>query len=63
MSKLNPDEARNAEDFEKLDNETEWGPPWSITIRGSNTSWFFKLEDTNIASKGFLAPTLRVASN
>ena len=53
---MNPIEQRNAKDFEKLDKETVWGPPWRNTINGSNESLLLVLEDTNIALKVFLAP-------
>lgn len=53
---MNPIEERNAKDFEKLDNETACGPPWRITINGSNGSFLLVLEDTNIASIGLAAP-------
>lgn len=53
---MKPIEERNAKDFEKLDNETICGPPWSNTINGSHGSLLLVLEDTNIASKGLVAP-------
>lgn len=53
---MNPIAERNAKDFEKLDEETVCGPPCMNTINGSNESLLLVLEDTNIASKGFLAP-------
>lgn len=53
---MNPIVERNAKDLEKLDKETVCGPPWRNTINGINESLLLVLEDTNIASKGFLAP-------
>ena len=58
INKLNPIEERNAKDFEKLDNETVCGPPWRNTIKGLQVSLFLEFEDTNIASKGLLAPEM-----
>ncbi len=58
INKLYPVEERNAKDFEKFDNETVCGPPWRNTISGSQSSLFLELEDTNIASKGLLAPEM-----
>ena len=58
INKLNPIEERNPEDFEKLVNETECGPPWRITIKGLQASLFLEFEDTNIASKGLVAPEM-----
>ena len=55
---LYPIEQRNAKGFEKFDNEIECGSPWRYIISGSSVSFFFVLEDTNIASKGLLAPEM-----
>ena len=58
INKLKPIEERNPKDFEKLVNETACGPPWRITIKGLQASLFFEFEDTNIASKGLVAPEM-----
>lgn len=46
--------------MEKLDSEAEWGPPWRTAITGSQASFFLDFDDTNIASKGLLAPEIEI---
>lgn len=59
-NKLYPSKDKKAKDFEKLDSEAEWGPPWRTAIRGSQASFSLFFDDTNIASKGLLAPEIKI---